>query len=213
VNPEGGKVSRMMACAPEFQAHNWFFDRTGAGTSKAIDQLCNFPNAKNDDISDAISQASIWLQNNSYSLGLVEYLKELASGAKRVARSVAKLFTGKPGAAAETKPAVTDPEFNTWNERQRAPACPHPDCRATCTVLIPGVGGSAIRCNQCGRVNGQDAPKPAGACCANFLPQIIPGGVRCGNCGTQSGGAAVIGQSRRDYFAGAGSRSSFGRFQ
>ena len=215
VTPEGGKVSRMMAAAPEFQANNWFFDRTGAWTSKAIDQLCNFPNSKNDDISDAISQASIWLQNNSYSLGLVEFFKQVAAGATKLVKSVARVLSRAPGAEAEeTKPAVTDEEFKTWNERQRAPACPHPDCGAKCTTLIPGRKGASILCNQCGRIDGQDAPNPAGACCANYLPQIIPGGIRCGSCGAQSGGAAVIvGQSRRDYFAGAGSRSSFGRFQ
>jgi hypothetical protein len=190
VNPEGGKVSRMMAAAPEFQAHNSFFDRTGAWTNKAIDQLCNFPNARNDDISDAISQASIWLQNNSYSLGLVDFFKQVATGAKKLVKSVARVLSRAPGVAVEAQPPVVDEdEWRSWANKLTAPPCPHPLCKATCTMLIPGVGGSAIRCNQCGRVNGQDAPKPAGACCGNYLPQIIPGGVRCGNCGAQSGGA------------------------
>jgi predicted phage terminase large subunit-like protein len=217
VNPEGGKVSRMMAAAPEFQAHNWFFDRTGAWTSKAVDQLCNFPNAKNDDISDAVSQAAIWLQKNTYELGLLDYLKKVASGAKKMVRSVQELLGRKPGAIAveEQKPVVTEIQWRAWANNQTAPPCPHPECGATCTVLIAGSNGTpAIRCNQCGRIDGQDAAKPAGACCGDYLPQRIAGGIRCGNCGTQTGAAAVlVGVSRKDYANGVGRNRSFGRFE
>ena len=42
-------------------------------------------------------------------------------------------------------------------------------------------------CNQCGRTDGKELPKPIGTCCDAFLPQNAAGQVRCGNCGWQSG--------------------------
>jgi predicted phage terminase large subunit-like protein len=95
IDPEGGKMARMQACAPEFQARNWFIERNGPWTHKVVEQLTMFPVGKNDDISDAISQASIWLQKNTYELGFVAYLKALADGTRP--SSNREMFRSGPG--------------------------------------------------------------------------------------------------------------------
>ncbi len=211
LSPEGGKTSRIMAASPEFQAHNWFFDRTGAWTSRAIDQLCQFPNAKNDDLADAVSQAAIWMQANAYELGLVDFFKKLATGAKKVVSSVEGPLQRKPqpGAAEPASPVVTKDQWREWCDHHKAPPCPHPECKSTATVIL----NARLHCNNCGRYNGQELPKTPGQCCGNFLAQNVSGQIRCGNCGTQtSSGAVIAGVSRKDYVAGVGRHRAFGRF-
>jgi len=61
IEPEGGKVGRMFAMSPEWQAGNWYLDRTAAWSDMALDQLMKFPNAAHDDICDSLSQVSGWL--------------------------------------------------------------------------------------------------------------------------------------------------------
>ena len=39
VNPEGGKLARMVAAAPEFQAHDWFIDRRASWRDKFVEQI------------------------------------------------------------------------------------------------------------------------------------------------------------------------------
>ena len=46
--------------APEFQSRNWSLERNGPWTHKVLEQLCLFPNAKHDDLTDAITQASVF---------------------------------------------------------------------------------------------------------------------------------------------------------
>jgi predicted phage terminase large subunit-like protein len=62
VNPQGGKLARFMAAAPEWEAGDWYVDRNAAWTEPLIQQLTTFPNAAHDDMADMMSQASIWLQ-------------------------------------------------------------------------------------------------------------------------------------------------------
>jgi predicted phage terminase large subunit-like protein len=62
VNPQGGKLARFMAAAPEWEAGDWYVDRNAAWTEPLIQQLTSFPNAAHDDMADMMSQASIWLQ-------------------------------------------------------------------------------------------------------------------------------------------------------
>ena len=64
VTPSGGKVARMAAASPEFQAHDWFFDRNAAWSPLLREQLLFFPRGKHDDLCDAVSQAAIWLQEH-----------------------------------------------------------------------------------------------------------------------------------------------------
>jgi predicted phage terminase large subunit-like protein len=61
INPQGGKIARMFAAAAEWQAGDWFVDRNAAWTEPLVEQLIMFPNARNDDMADMMSQASAWL--------------------------------------------------------------------------------------------------------------------------------------------------------
>jgi len=61
VHSSGGKVARMMAASSEFQAHDWYLDRNAAWTGPLREQLLAFPR-DHDDMVDAISQCSLWLQ-------------------------------------------------------------------------------------------------------------------------------------------------------
>jgi predicted phage terminase large subunit-like protein len=65
VRPQGGKLARFMAAAPEWEAGDWYVDRTAAWTEPLIQQLTTFPNAAHDDMADMMSQASIWLQTRT----------------------------------------------------------------------------------------------------------------------------------------------------
>jgi predicted phage terminase large subunit-like protein len=66
VVPRGGKMSRMMAASPEFQAGDWFFSRNASVTQLLTSQLISFPNTAHDDLVDCISQASAWLQEHQF---------------------------------------------------------------------------------------------------------------------------------------------------
>jgi predicted phage terminase large subunit-like protein len=61
INPEGGKTARMFAAAAEWQAGDWLVDRNAAWTEAFVEQITMFPNARNDDMCDAMSQAACWL--------------------------------------------------------------------------------------------------------------------------------------------------------
>jgi predicted phage terminase large subunit-like protein len=224
VNPEGGKMARLVAAAPEFQAHNWLVERNGPWTHKLVEQLTMFPNAKNDDITDAITQAAIWLQANTYELGLLDYFKAVASGAKKMVASVQERRLGRlsgqnrSAAAEEPKFPVTKDEWQVWTERQQAPPCPHPDCKNPSTFLQSDRSHRFhIHCRQCGRVDGQDPP---GADKPDHVHRwrSIPGGYeKCDDCAEQRPTNAArhltpVGISRKDYAAGVGRFRGCGRF-
>ena len=61
VTPMGGKIARMFAVAPEWQAGDWYVDRTAAWTEPFIQQITMFPTAANDDMCDMMTQSGIWL--------------------------------------------------------------------------------------------------------------------------------------------------------
>jgi predicted phage terminase large subunit-like protein len=61
INPQGGKTARMFAVAPEWQAGDWLLDRNGSWTEVFIEQVTMFPQARNDDMCDSMSQAASWL--------------------------------------------------------------------------------------------------------------------------------------------------------
>jgi predicted phage terminase large subunit-like protein len=61
INPQGGKVARMYAVAPEWQAGDWYVDRNAAWAEPFIQQITMFPTAANDDMVDCMTQAAIWL--------------------------------------------------------------------------------------------------------------------------------------------------------
>jgi len=64
ITPQGGKVSRMHAAAVGWQAGDWYVDRNAGWAEPFIEQLLMFPNARNDDQVDMMSQASVWLSEN-----------------------------------------------------------------------------------------------------------------------------------------------------
>ncbi len=70
INPKGGKVARMFAAAPEWQAGDWYIDRRAASTECLVEQLTMFPAGRHDDMVDAMTQAACWLA--SYQFPTVE---------------------------------------------------------------------------------------------------------------------------------------------
>jgi predicted phage terminase large subunit-like protein len=65
IEPEGGKVSRVFAVAPEWQAGDWYVDRNAMWTEPFVQQITMFPTAAHDDMVDMMSQAGIYLSANS----------------------------------------------------------------------------------------------------------------------------------------------------
>jgi predicted phage terminase large subunit-like protein len=65
IEPEGSKIARMFAAAPEWQAGDWYVDRNAAWAEPFVQQIIMFPTASHDDMADAMTQAAIWLQKNS----------------------------------------------------------------------------------------------------------------------------------------------------
>jgi predicted phage terminase large subunit-like protein len=129
VEPEGGKIARFFAAAPEWQAGDWYVDRTAAWTDPFVDQITTFPFAAHDDMCDFMSQAAIWLGKNSHSLGLVEFYKT-GQAQKIQDKDVAK--------EQAPKLAVKLP----------APDSACPNCGSS---LVANMSGQEMRCNQCGK--------------------------------------------------------------
>lgn len=61
IEPQGGKVARVFAVAPQWQAHDWYVDRNAAWAEPFVQQITMFPTAAHDDMVDMMSQAGIWL--------------------------------------------------------------------------------------------------------------------------------------------------------
>ena len=61
INPQGGKVARMYAVAPEWEAGDWYVPRNASWTGEFIEQITMFPKAPHDDMCDVVSQAAAWL--------------------------------------------------------------------------------------------------------------------------------------------------------
>ena len=208
IDPRGGKMSRMMAASPEFQARNWYVERKGPWTNKFVDQLTVFPNARNDDIADAVSQASIWLQANTCEYGWLDYLKAVASG--RVKNEPAMMF----GQATEepTPNQVTVEGWKKWVKEGKAPPCPRPECGSN-TTLIGGRTGPVVHCNDCSANDGVP-PVPEENPGHAHRWRMIPGGwERCDDCAEQrpignGPRPATNGMSHAQY---AGRSSGFGR--
>jgi predicted phage terminase large subunit-like protein len=155
LNPEGGKLARMVAAAPEWQARDWFLDRTAAWKEPLLQQLTMFPNARHDDMCDAISQAAIWLQANTHVYGWLDYLKGITSGLIRYPDEpkidpknprtdnlhrnemfeLEKELRGLKETSGENREAGAEP---------KTPVCER--CGATCTIRL----NQGVHCNQCG---------------------------------------------------------------
>jgi predicted phage terminase large subunit-like protein len=57
VNPEGGKISRVNAVSPAIESGNVWLPKTASWLNDFVEQCSSFPNGKNDDMVDAMSQA------------------------------------------------------------------------------------------------------------------------------------------------------------
>jgi len=78
INPKGGKIARMFAAAPEWQAGDWHIDRRAASTEYLVEQLTMFPSGRHDDLVDGMTQAVCWLA--SYPLPTVESRNAFTGG-------------------------------------------------------------------------------------------------------------------------------------
>jgi predicted phage terminase large subunit-like protein len=208
VDPQGGKVSRVVAASPEFQAHNWIIDRNGPWTSRVVQQLVLFPNAKNDDICDAITQASIWLQANTYELGWIDYLKKIGQDIARGLRH--------PDGSPKQEPTLPLPHASSKPATEKFPSCPK------CRVELRPFGSTPpadLRCPNCARTYMRDGtlvskPEQSDAC-PNYpgphdfrAVSVVP---RCMHCGLQRGGnEPTNGMTRAQYESGSYRRRRFG---
>jgi predicted phage terminase large subunit-like protein len=61
IEPQGGKVARMFAVAPEWQAGDWYVDRTAAWCEPFLQQITMFPTAAHDDMCDMMTQVGVYL--------------------------------------------------------------------------------------------------------------------------------------------------------
>lgn len=77
IEPQGGKIARMFAVAPEWQAGDWYVDRNAAWCEPFIQQITMFPGAAHDDMADMMSQAGIYLQRPTH--GLIQAWAEQAA--------------------------------------------------------------------------------------------------------------------------------------
>jgi predicted phage terminase large subunit-like protein len=210
VDPQGSKMSRVVAASPEFVARNWYIERHGAWAHKIIEQLTMFPNARNDDITDAISQTAVWLQANTYELGLLDYFKTLVTGKRRMPRSVEEIQRRVPAKAQRSATPGT----------AAVRSCAH--CGSPRIHKIGnGPEGDVFHCYACGKHSDPSMFAKGEACegCGSTAtPQVIAGGMRrCSGCGLQTWpeGAhppKVAAFNRRDAFDDRWDRGMFGRF-
>jgi predicted phage terminase large subunit-like protein len=210
IDPQGGKMSRMVAMAPEFMAGDWYLDRTGGWTDKTVEQLCMFPAARHDDISDAISQASIWLQANSHEYGLIGLLKDFWTGKRSMPASVDEMV-------AIAKPVETRAQGGPPAEAGKPTECPA--CKTKGTIILgAGAPPGHFWCNQCHAIidpqgNAVSAAPSSEDCTKSqtgkHIWKSIPGQqLQCDACGKQrwiGQPPNMTGQSRRAHFAPRGS--------
>jgi predicted phage terminase large subunit-like protein len=75
IEPQGSKIARMFAAAPEWQAGDWHVDRNAAWTEPFIQEITMFPMASFDDQADMMSQTAVYLGGSA--LGLPVYQDQL----------------------------------------------------------------------------------------------------------------------------------------
>lgn len=171
VEPAGGKMARLVATSPEFQARNWYVERYGAWTHNVTEQLTMFPNARNDDISDAVSQCAVWLQANSYAENtLIEWMKADAAGvydARREEKRVAKKNRDGLGLVGLLEKLDKPKGPPRPKDGDPCPACGSRATRARGDGMLRVV----LMCNQCQATDGLIRGTPAIS-----YPRGYPGG-------------------------------------
>jgi predicted phage terminase large subunit-like protein len=185
------KETRASATTGYYEAGRVFFPEGVAWVATLEDELASFPGGLYDDCVDAISQALNRLRDSSGgSLGLLDLLKDLFTGKRKLPASTAQIARGV--AVKEDKPVIVAlDQAKAYIEGHPPPVCPHPGCKNPCTFLQRDSDGVwHIHCRQCGRVDGLDvtANVVVGVnCCEHPLRQVIGSETKCGNCGKQSG--------------------------
>jgi predicted phage terminase large subunit-like protein len=233
VNPQGDKKSRAHAASTDCEAGNVYLPENAEWLGTFLRTAAAFPAVRFDDDIDAMSQFLNWRRGRSMSLGVVDYFKQIASGARKAVTSVQQRLVRlarKPEGAAveESKPPaiVTRDQWKEWTEQHRAPACPDcgppPDGNISSTTWL----GSNIHCNSCGidfTPDGKVLRKPAEIvigvnCCGDAIAvfketgrphkQVIGNEIQCTACHRQSGhrpeDPQPRGMSRKEYFRSRG---------
>lgn len=195
VNPEGGKMVRVVATSPEFQARNWYIERHGPWTTKFVEEATMFPNCRTDDILDSVTQASIWLQENAHDEEppLVKVFKEI-----KAFGGLDRWFASRNRAKGEADPAITAIKFS----------CSH--CGSTETESLGTGPSTRLHCLRCGKYSeGQLWTYPCPKC-GNRTNAIGLREWRCVQCGFQfwPDGPPEIPRARRG--APSGGRGPFG---
>jgi predicted phage terminase large subunit-like protein len=207
VRPEGGKMARVVATAPEFQSQNWIIERNGPWTHKVIEQLTMFPNAKNDDITDAITQAAIWLQSNTHEYGVLDAFKT----GKLQAWLDGVLHREKLPKQAPSPVPTARPQASSRPEEQVWPFCPK--CKNVRLVQVGSTPPNDMWCNTCQRgfdrsLNRISEPTPGDVCsngpyrnAPHDFSQIIANGRKCQHCNEQrsDGPQQAVQMSRQQY--------------
>jgi len=181
------KETRASATTGYYEAGRVFFPEGVAWVATVEDELASFPGGLYDDIVDAISQALNRLRDSSGgSLGLLDLLKDLFTGKRKLPASTAQIVRG--AAVKEDKPVVvTRDQAAEYVKGHPPPLCPHPDCKNPCTFLQRDHEGIwHVHCRQCGRMDGLDSSVdllPADRMHCGGRLQIVSGMYyKCQNC-------------------------------
>lgn len=62
--PEKDKQYRLQACTPYFQANRIFVPKEKSWVDELVSEVISFPKAPNDDYTDTVSQAILWMRDN-----------------------------------------------------------------------------------------------------------------------------------------------------
>jgi predicted phage terminase large subunit-like protein len=188
------KEVRASAVTGYFESGRVLFPEGAAWVSDLEDELAGFPGGLHDDCVDAISQALNQLRDSRGCLGLVDLIKDLSTGKRKM-------------------PA----EEILHVESSKKPNDKCPACQSAATIWqSDGYGGRIVHCNQCGRNDGKESPESLGCApgCPALVRQFASGRIRCGNCGRyQDQASTAVGMSRADYLAGRGFGQSYRRFR
>jgi len=96
VNPHGDKKSRAFAASADVEAGNVYLPEGAPWLPEFLRTMSTFPAARFDDDVDALSQFLNWRRTRSLSLGLVDYLKSVAAGTRKLVVSAAEKIVAAP---------------------------------------------------------------------------------------------------------------------
>jgi predicted phage terminase large subunit-like protein len=152
-DPQGGKVARMFAAAPEWHAGDWFVDRTAAWCEPFVQQITWFPGAAHDDMADMMSQASIYLQTSQH--GVLAYWDDEIRKLKESQASEDHFTVQAEAQKAEMldkldRPADLIKPTTSELKGKETPSCPNCGNKA-----LSRFAEGAWRCNACG-TSGRD---------------------------------------------------------